>query len=88
VPARPKTPVNNLISHGFRYDWVMQSALAEDLKGGKQTLKPSPTRSSQVLTVANNERRAKSHEYPPALPPTSDWKMSKFKNVKSKVWLG
>lgn len=85
VPARPNTPVGNLISHGFRYDWVMQSDLAEDLAASKKMHKPSPTRSSQVLTVANAERRAKSHEYPPALPPTSKWKMAKFKNVKSKI---
>jgi hypothetical protein len=65
----------------------MQSDLAEDLGGGKKILKPSPTRSSQVLTVANAERRAKSHEYPPPLPATSEWKMSKFKNVKAKVFV-
>jgi len=86
IPPRPNTPVNNLISHGFRYDWVMQSELAEDLGGGKKSIKPSPTRSSQFLKTANTERRAKVNEYPPPLPPTSDWKMSKFKNVKSKVW--
>jgi len=63
----------------------MQSDLAEDLGASKKMQKPSPTRSSQLLTVANAERRAKSHEYPPALPPTSEWKMTKFKNVKSKI---
>ena len=41
---RPYTPIGDLVSRGYRYDWVMQSELAEDLGGGKKPLKPAMTK--------------------------------------------
>lgn len=81
--VRPSTPFGDLVSHGFRYDWVMQSELAENVVQKMKPKKPQPTKASQATaacaqaTIAN---KTASDGMPQA-----EWKMKKFANVKAKV---
>ena len=40
------------MAHGYRYDWVLQTELAENLGGGRKLGKPSPTKSTRLLRAA------------------------------------
>ena len=61
-PTRPSTPFGDLVSHGFRYDWVMSSEPAEVAVQRKKSKKPTPTRSSvlQASSSAWNKMSLKS----------------------------
>eukprot|EP00312_Isochrysidales_sp_CCMP1244_P005095 CAMPEP_0196686328 /NCGR_PEP_ID=MMETSP1090-20130531/12416_1 /TAXON_ID=37098 /ORGANISM="Isochrysis sp, Strain CCMP1244" /LENGTH=231 /DNA_ID=CAMNT_0042024921 /DNA_START=42 /DNA_END=737 /DNA_ORIENTATION=+ len=75
----------DLMAHGYRYDWVLQTELAENLGGGRKLGKPSPTKSTRLLRAAAEHHALQDYSFPPSLPAESTWKMNKFKNVKSRV---
>jgi len=92
--GRAATPVGDIISHGFRYDWVMQSPQACDLQEARKAQKPKPTKSSKLMADTAAERMAnpKSLELGFAKPTPEDytvqWKMQKFSKVQARVQMG
>jgi hypothetical protein len=78
-PTRPSTPFGDLVSHGFRYDWVMQSEPADKAVQRQKAKKPAPTKSSMGHATASKAKAAGPAEAPPL------WKMSQFSKVGAKV---
>ena len=79
-PTRPSTPFGDLMSHGFRYDWVMQTASADEFLKARKHKNPPSTKASAGHTMGSTQRREKVEMEPPAA-----WKMKKFATVASKV---
>jgi len=80
-PTRPSTPFGDLVSHGFRYDWVMSSEPAESAVQRMKPKKPTMTRASMGHAAA----AASKIEGFEAGPQESQWKMNKFSGVQSKI---
>jgi len=80
--TRPSTPFGDLVSHGFRYDWVMQSEPASAVAQQRAKQKPRGTIASMGHASRGAAIRAQADA---ASPATKQWKMSKFANVQSKV---
>jgi len=80
-PTRPSTPFGDLVSHGFRYDWVMTAEPAESAVQRMKPKKPTPTRSSLGHAAASKEKLAVSN----AGAAESQWKMKQFSNVSAKI---
>lgn len=79
-PTRPSTPFGDLMSHGFRYDWVMQTASADEFLKARAMKKPPSTKASAGHAAGSAERREKAEMAAPA-----PWKMKKFATVASRV---
>ena len=77
-PTRPSTPFGDLMSHGFRYDWVMQTESADDVMKARKMKKPSQTKAS-LGHAKGASAKLKDEEAVVA------WKMKKFANVPAKV---
>jgi hypothetical protein len=77
-PTRPSTPFGDLVSHGFRYDWVMQSEPAESAVQRSKPKKPAPTKSSIGHAAASKEKLADCSQ-------ESTWKMKQFASVSAKI---
>lgn len=80
--VRPSTPFGDLVSHGFRYDWVMQSELAENVVQKMKPKKPAPTKAS---TQTAKQRQIEIASRDASEMPKKEWKMKKFENVKSRA---
>ena len=78
--TRPSTPFGDLMSHGFRYDWVMQTASADEFLKVRAKKKPPSTKASLGHAAGSAERREKAETVPP-----EPWKMKKFANVAPRV---
>lgn len=90
---RPSTPFGDLVSHGFRYDWVMQSPQASDLLVERKAKKPSPTKSSKLMAATAAQRLANPKSQQLGFPSLNEmdqklWKMSKFSKIGPKVQMG
>lgn len=81
LARRPSTPFGDLVSHGFRYDWVMTAEPAESAVQRMKPKKPTATRASLGHAAASKEKLAASI----AGPAESQWKMKQFANVSSKL---
>lgn len=77
-PTRPSTPFGDLMSHGFRYDWVMQTESADAVAQARRPKKPTQTKASMGHAEASAARRAGKAE-------AAQWKMKKFANIPAKV---
>jgi len=80
-PTRPSTPFGDLVSHGFRYDWVMTAEPSESACARMKPKKPTPTRSSLGHAAASKEKLAAAIDG----PPESQWKMKQFTSVAAKI---
>ena len=81
-PTRPSTPFGDLVSHGFRYDWVMQSEPASAVAQSRARQKPRGT----IASMGHASRAAAARAGDTAAAnPAAPWKMKKFANVQSKV---
>ena len=77
-PTRPSTPFGDLMSHGFRYDWVMQTESADSVMQARKLKKPPATKASIGHAKGSAARRAEEVQDAP-------WKMKKFASVAPKV---
>jgi len=77
-PTRPSTPFGDLVSHGFRYDWVMQSEPAEQAVQRKKNKKPAMTKASMGHASVSAQKLAEEQEQ-------ILWKLHKFQNVSAKI---
>ena len=77
-PTRPSTPFGDLMSHGFRYDWVMQTESADAVAQARRPKKPTQTKASMGHANASAARRAGKEE-------AAQWKMKKFASIPAKV---
>lgn len=78
-PGRASEPMGDLMSHGYRYDWVMQSESADVVAVKRAAKKPAATKSSIGLAASSRAKYAT----PP--PQSAAWKMPKYSNVPSRV---
>jgi|EP00908_Phaeocystis_cordata_P018812 hypothetical protein len=77
-PTRPSTPFGDLMSHGFRYDWVMQTESADSVMQARKLKKPPATKASIGHAKGSAARRVEEVQDAP-------WKMKKFASVAPKV---
>jgi len=77
--TRPSTPFGDLVSHGFRYDWVGKAESAETATQSKMKKKPKATKSSQGHAFGAKQKFMTNEEM------RETWKMKQFRKVAAKV---
>jgi len=69
---------NDLISHGYRYDWVAEAPPAAEMNAARKPQKPAMTKSAIAVAKASREKMAD--------PPKADlWKIKGFANTPAKI---
>ena len=80
--TQSSTPMDDLMSHSYRFDWIaVQPSAAEALQAGKSK-KPGQTKTSR-LQAETNALKLEALNKPDEVP--KYWKMSSFDKVPAKV---